>query len=283
MRFISKHRNWIGVAPFMLFAIAFIFLPGINIVLGSFIGQNGVPTLQNIMALFAPNVIDSFWVTLRISVVSALLGGVFGLLLAYALVLGGAPKILRTLFTTFSGVASNFAGVPLAFAFISTLGRLGAVTILLKTIGLDIYDAGFTLYSFWGLVLTYTYFQLPLAVLVFAAPLEGLKKQWREAAESLGANPTQYWTLIGLPILLPAMLSVFILLFGNAFGAYATAYALTGGQINLVPLVIARQISGDVLNNQGFGSALALGMIVVMAISITAYSLLQNRTARWLK
>jgi putative spermidine/putrescine transport system permease protein len=283
MRFISKHRNWIGVAPFMLFAIAFIFLPGINIVLSSFIGQNGVPTLQNIMALFAPNVIDSFWVTLRISVVSALLGGVFGLLLAYALVLGGAPKILRTLFTTFSGVASNFAGVPLAFAFISTLGRLGAVTILLKTIGLDIYDAGFTLYSFWGLVLTYTYFQLPLAVLVFAAPLEGLKKQWREAAESLGANPTQYWTLIGLPILLPAMLSVFILLFGNAFGAYATAYALTGGQINLVPLVIARQISGDVLNNQGFGSALALGMIVVMAISITAYSLLQNRTARWLK
>lgn len=283
MRFISKHRNWIGVAPFMLFAIAFIFLPGINIVLSSFIGQNGVPTLQNIMALFAPNVIDSFGVTLRISVVSALLGGVFGLLLAYALVLGGAPKILRTLFTTFSGVASNFAGVPLAFAFISTLGRLGAVTILLKTIGLDIYDAGFTLYSFWGLVLTYTYFQLPLAVLVFAAPLEGLKKQWREAAESLGANPTQYWTLIGLPILLPAMLSVFILLFGNAFGAYATAYALTGGQINLVPLVIARQISGDVLNNQGFGSALALGMIVVMAISITAYSLLQNRTARWLK
>ncbi len=275
--------DWLGIVPFLLFSIAFLFAPGINIFINSFRGPNDEFTLNNIAGLFAQNIFDSFSVTLRISLASAALGGVLGLLVAYALVIGGAPRIVRILFMTFSGVASNFAGVPLAFAFISTLGRLGLVTLLLKQIGVDLYAEGFNLYGFWGLVLTYTYFQMPLAILVFAPPLEGLKKQWREAAESLGANSLQYWQFIGLPILFPAMLSVFILLFGNAFGAYATAYALTGGQINLVPLVIARQISGDVLNNQGFGSALALGMIVMMAISITLYSLLQNRTARWLK
>jgi putative spermidine/putrescine transport system permease protein len=275
--------DWLGVVPFLLFAIAFLLIPGLNIVLNSFRNTDGTFTLENIYKLFQPAIFDSFSVTLRISLTSAVVGGILGFLLAYALVLGGAPTWLRSLFMTFSGVASNFAGVPLAFAFLSTLGRLGMVTVLLKSIGLDLYANGFNLYSFWGLVLTYTYFQLPLALLVLAPPLEGLKKQWREAAESLGASNAQYWLNIALPILLPAILSIFILLFGNAFGAYATAYALTGGQIALVPLVIARQISGDVLNDQGFGSALAFGMIVVMAISITLYSWLQNRTARWLK
>ena len=269
--------------PFLLFALAFLLLPGINIVLGSFQGAKGEFTLSNIAGLLQPNILDSFSVTMRISLTSALIGGVLGFALAYALVLGGAPPVLRTLFTTFSGVASNFAGVPLAFAFISTLGRLGMLTVFLKLVGLDLYDNGFSLYSFWGLALTYVYFQLPLAMLILVPPLEGLKQQWREAAQSLGANNLQYWLRIAIPILTPALLSVFILLFGNAFGAYATAYALTGGQINLTTLVIARQISGDVLNDQGFGNALALGMIVVMGASIAAYSALQNRTAKWIK
>jgi putative spermidine/putrescine transport system permease protein len=197
--------------------------------------------------------------------------------------LGGAPRWLRNAFMTFSGVASNFAGVPLAFAFISTLGRLGMLTVVLKTLGLDLYSGGFSLYTFWGLVFTYVYFQLPLALLILAPALDGLKKQWREASENLGASSWQYWRHIAFPILTPALLSMFILLFGNAFGAYATAYALTGGQLNLVTIVIGSQIQGDVFNNQGLGNALALGMIVIMGLSVALYSALQSRTARWLR
>jgi putative spermidine/putrescine transport system permease protein len=186
--------------------------------------------------------------------------------------------------STFSGVASNFAGVPLAFAFIATLGRTGMVTIILKSVfGINLYGQGFNLYSFWGLSLTYMYFQFPLMVLVITPALEGLKKEWREASENLGATNWQYWRHIGLPILMPSLLATIILLFGNAFGAYATALSLTGGFINLVTIVIGSQIKGDVLHNVGLGYALALGMVIVMAVSMLIYYFLRRRSERWLR
>ena len=184
---------------------------------------------------------------------------------------------------TFSGVASNFAGVPLAFAFVATLGRTGLITAALNLLGLNLYRQGFSLYTFGGLSLTYMYFQFPLMVLVIAPAIDGLRREWREASEILGASPGQYWRYVALPILLPSLLGSTILLFGNAFGAYATAYALTGGTLNLVPILIGAQMRGDVLNNPNLGYALALGMIVIMALSILTYSWLQRKTERWLR
>jgi putative spermidine/putrescine transport system permease protein len=174
--------------------------------------------------------------------------------------------------------------VPLAFAFIATMGRTGLVTALLSSLlGVNIYRSGFSLYTFWGLSLTYMYFQFPLMVLIIAPALDGLKREWREASENLGATTWQYWRYVALPILLPSLLGATVLLFGNAFGAYATAYALTGGSLNLVTIVIGAQIRGDVLHNTGLGYALALGMVVIMALSITGYTWLQRKTARWLR
>jgi putative spermidine/putrescine transport system permease protein len=275
--------SWLGVLPFFLFATAFLLLPAASIVITSFQDRDGSLTFANIAGLFQPFILRTYWVSIQISALTALLGGVFGFLLAYAIVLGGLPGFLRAGILTFSGVASNFAGVPLAFAFIATLGRLGMVTTFLKVLGIDIYDAGFSLYTYWGLVLTYMYFQLPLMVLIIAPALDGLKPEWREASENLGATNRQYWRYVALPILLPSLLGTMILLFGNAFGAYATAYALTGGQIALVTIVIGQQVTGDVLHNPGLGSALALGMVVIMALCLAAYAWLQRLTARWVK
>jgi putative spermidine/putrescine transport system permease protein len=196
----------------------------------------------------------------------------------------GTPRWIRSMLTTFSGVASNFAGVPLAFAFIATLGRTGFISTFLRDVlDIDIYRAGFSLYGFMGLSLTYLYFQFPLMVLVMTPALEGLKQEWREASENLGASSFQYWRFVGLPILLPSLLGTMLLLFGNAFGAYATAYALTGGTLPLVTIQIGAQIRGDVLHNVGLGNAMALGMVVVMVVCIGAYSLLQRRAERWLR
>jgi len=274
---------WIGIIPFAFFAVVFLFVPSAAIFVRSFQDNNGAFTIDNILGLSLKTIRDSYWVSVRLSFVTALFGALFGSMLAYALILGQAPRWMRNVFMTFSGVASNFAGVPLAFAFLSTLGRLGVATVFLKSAGLDLYANGFSLYTFWGLALTYTYFQLPLALLILAPALDGMKKQWREASANLGASSWQYWRYVGFPILTPAMLSMFILLFGNAFGAYATAYALTGGQINLVTIMIGSQIQGDIFNNQGLGNALALGMVVIMALTLALYSALQRRTARWLK
>lgn len=276
--------NWIGVIPFFLFAILFLILPAGSLFVGSFQDVQGHFTLNNLQHLFTDYILNAYKLSIQVSLVTAIGGALFGFLLAYAVTIGGLPRWLRSWMMTFSGVASNFAGVPLSFAFISTLGRVGIVTVLLRDIfGVNIYRLGFNLYSFWGLCLTYMYFQFPLMVLIIAPSLEGLKKEWREASENLGATGWQYWRYIALPILLPALLATTILLFGNAFGAYATAYALTGGSLNLVPIIIGAQIRGDVLHDPGLGYALALGMVVIMGVSILLYSWLQSRAARWIR
>jgi len=280
----SGWQKWLGVVPFFLFVILFIILPSFSLLFGSFQDPAGKFTLKNFADLLDPSILAAYWVSIRISAATAIGGGLLGFFMAYAVTVGGLPRWVRTMLTTFSGVASNFAGVPLAFAFIATLGRTGMVTIFLKAIlNIDLYDQGFKLYSFWGLTLTYMYFQFPLMVLVITPALDGLRKEWREACENLGGNSFQYWTKIALPVLLPSLLASMILLFGNSFGAYATALSLTGGFINLVTIVIGSQIKGDVLHNVGLGYALALGMVFIMAISMSIYYLLRRRSERWLR
>ena len=145
------------------------------------------------------------------------------------------------------------------------------------------YRAGFNILSFWGLTVTYCYFQIPLMILIIAPAIDGLKKEWNEAAATLGASPWQFWRHIGMPILWPNLLGTISLLFANAFGAIATAYALTGSSLNIVPIVLYAQIRGDVLNNPGLGAALALGMIVITAVTNVIYLVIRTRAERWLK
>jgi len=187
---------------------------------------------------------------------------------------------VRPTLTTFSGVASNFAGVPLAFAFMATLGRLGLVTVLLRQLGLDLYARGFNILTFWGLTVTYLYFQIPLMVLVVTPAIDGLKREWAEAAQTLGASALQYWRLIALPILMPSALGAAALLFANAFGAIATAYALTGSSFNIAPILLYAQIRGDVLHDPNLGYAMAVGMLAITGLANLAYLALRSRSER---
>ncbi len=181
--------NWVGVLPFLIFTLLFLILPTMNIVLGAFRTPEGAATLANLKGLFTPSIMASYWISIKVSLASALFGCLIGFGIAASVTLGGLPAWLRGPLMTFSGVASNFAGVPLAFAFLATLGRLGLVTVLLKSwFGINIYAMGFNLLSFWGLTLTYLFFQIPLMVLIITPALDGLKREWREAASVLGAT-----------------------------------------------------------------------------------------------
>lgn len=281
---LSTWKNWLGVMPFFLFIFLFIVLPSLSLFVGSFQDAKGNFTFKNFIDLTEPSTLAAYWVSIRISLATAIGGGLLGFMMALGVTIGGLPRGVRSALMTFSGVASNFAGVPLAFAFIATLGRTGFITVILKTIfHLNLYDKGFNLYSFWGLTLTYMYFQFPLMVLVITPALDGIKKEWREACESLGGTGFHFWWHIALPILTPSLLATSILLFGNAFGAYATALSLTGGFINLVPIMIGSQIKGDILHNVGLGYALAFGMVIVMAVSMGIYYFLRRRSERWLR
>ncbi len=274
--------NWLGIVPFLLFSTAFLLLPVLFLVAGSLRDQQGQATLDNYAQLASPSIATAFWTTIEISLVTAIAGGILGFLLAYAVILAGLPAFLRDAVMTFSGVASNFAGVPLALAFVFTLGNVGLVTRLITdTTGIRLGQLGFSLYTKLGLELVYLYFQLPLMILIVAPAIDGLRREWREAAENLGASPRQYWQHVALPILMPSILGAMVLLFANSFGAFATAYQLTGGVIPIVAVQIGAQISGDVLQNQGLGYAMAMGMVGITAIAIVIYLALQRRAERW--
>ena len=276
--------NWLGLAPFMAFAVLFLILPTMKIVIGAFQAPDGSFTFQNLADLNTDSIRNAYWTSIRLSAITALLGGAIGFAMAAAVVFGGVPKRIRGPLLTFSGVASNFAGVPLAFAFIATLGPVGLVTIWLKTnFGINLRMLGFNLLSFWGLVITYLFFQIPLMILIITPALDGLKKEWREAAAVLGATGPQYWRMVALPVLFPSLLGTFALLFANSFGAVATAFALTGPQLNIVPIKLFAQIRGDVLGNPNLGYALAFGMILITAAANTIYIWLRIRSERWLR
>ena len=281
-----SHRSWawLGLLPFLLFALLFLLLPVSFLIIGSFQDKAGALTLQNYAELGRPDIVLAFRTTIEISLVTAISGTILGFLMAYAVILGGLPAFLRAPLVTFAGVASNFAGVPLALAFIFTLSQLGLITMFLKqTFGINIYQQGFSLYTQTGLELVYLYFQLPLMILIIAPAIDGLKKDWREAAENLGATSRQYWRHVAFPILMPSLMGTAILLFGNAFGAQATAYQLTGGTIPILAVKIGAQISGDVLHNVGLGYAMAMGMVVVMSVAIGLYLVLQRKAERWMR
>ncbi|MEW6343292.1 MAG: ABC transporter permease subunit [Pseudomonadota bacterium] len=277
----SQFLTWLGVAPFFLFALLFLILPTGFLMVGAFQDSHGHFTLANFRDLFQPGVLEAYWISFKVSAASAIGGAVIGSLLAWAAVQGRLPGWIRPTLMTFSGVASNFAGVPLAFAFICTLGRVGLVTVLLKKyVGLNLYSTGFSILSFTGLTVTYLYFQIPLMVLIVTPALDGLKREWREACDCLGGTSLQYWRYVALPVLWPSVLGATLLLFANSFGAVATAYALTGSSLNIVTILLYAQIRGDVLHNQNLGYALALGMILVTGLSNGGYIWLRARAER---
>ena len=276
--------SWLGFVPFLLFCLLFEILPAIMIVQSSFVDSNtGAFTLNNYSRILAePDKIHAFQNSISLSLVTALIGTVIGFLAAYG-VYNLRSGWLRNAIVGFSSIAANFAGIPLAFAFISTLGVTGFVTvILLRWFHVDLYNGlNFSLYTFWGLVLAYNYFELPLMILITLPALHALRPEWREAATNLGASSFTYWRKVAFPILLPSLIAAAMLLFANSFGAFATAYALAQGGINLVPIQIQFAVNGNVNLDPGLGNALAGGMIVVLLIVVSLYTAMLRRVSKW--
>lgn len=273
----------IGVTPFFLFSLMFLIVPTLYLIVGAFLDQNGNATFGNLVKIFEnPTLVDAYIVSIKISLITAIGGAVLGLLLAQAIILGNLPTWIRPSVSTFCGVASNFAGVPLAFAFIATVGPRGILTLWLADyFGISLRAMGFNIISFWGVVLAYLFFQIPLMVLIIAPALDGLKKEWREAAMTLGATTLDYWRYIGLPVLWPSLVGSTVLLFANSFGAIATAYALAGPGFNIITIQLNNQIRGDVLHDQNLGYAIALVMILITGIANGLYIWLRERGERW--
>ncbi|MEO6797715.1 MAG: ABC transporter permease subunit, partial [Candidatus Dormibacter sp.] len=249
----------------------------------AFFGPAGL-TLSNLTGLNKAFIVSAFINSVILSAVSAMIGAVGGAILAYAVATGDRNGAFRRLVLSACGVLAQFGGVTLAFAFIATIGPAGFLYLWLQQHGLDAYAAGIWLYQLKGLMLVYAYFQIPLMVLVFLPALDGIRPQWREATESLGGRTWHYWRYVAGPLLAPAFIGATLLLFANAFSAYATAAALINQGSIIASLQIANDLTSEVgLADPGIASAEALIMVVLVAIVMVLYTLLQRRTARWLQ
>jgi putative spermidine/putrescine transport system permease protein len=273
----------LAVTPFFVVVGLGLVLPTIALAVSAFRHRDPdtyayESTLDNVTDALSGGYRTALLGSLRLALVCAVLGAALGLLLAVAVV-RSRSTVLRRVVLTASGVFANFGGVPLAFAFIASIGNAGVVTNLL---GLG--ATGFSLYSFTGLVLVYLYFLIPLMVIVVVPALDGIRPQWSEAAANLGASRWQYWRHVGGPVLAPPVLGGALLLFCGALSAFATAAAMVGSTIPLVTLQIANALSGNVLVGQeGVGAALALYMIGMVTVAMIVYWWVQRRTSRWLR
>jgi putative spermidine/putrescine transport system permease protein len=272
----------LGLAPFLVYLVIFLLVPTVNVVLGAFQEQGQISS-TNIEALGDTATLKVLRNSVVLSAATAVTGGVFGGVLAWIVVSAPPQSILRRSVIALSGVLAQFGGVTLAFAFIATLGFSGVVTEAFRDwFSVDLFGSGW-LFGLRGLILVYTYFQIPLMVIVFLPALEGLRPQWREAAVNLGATRWQYFTQIVVPLLRPAFLGSLLLLYANAFAAYATAAALVSQGSPITPLLIRSALTSEiVLGRQNLGFALALEMIVVVGVVMSLYAWLVRRTSRWL-
>jgi putative spermidine/putrescine transport system permease protein len=278
-----RRRNWawLGLLPFLSFLILFLLVPAISVFINALRTEQGWS-----LSALREGISGQNWVALKFSIGfsagSAIVGVVFGTLLAYAAATATRPKWLRSLVSSFSGVAANMGGLPLAFMFLSLLGRQGVLTKILKTtFGLDLYAGDFDLGGITGLIIVYSYFNIPLMVLITLPAIDGLKPSWREACANLGGTTLTYWRRIGLPVLLPSLLGGFLLLFANSFSAYATASVLTDNS-KILSRRIGFFLGGDIgIGESAVGYALAAWMIITMAIAMALYWVVRKRAERW--
>jgi putative spermidine/putrescine transport system permease protein len=278
--------RWLGVAPFGVYIALGLAAPTVAIAIAAFQNSStGATTFSNISTALHGTYLLGLKTSILLSIATAIVPGIFGLLVAYAIYTVKRGNLLRQVVITASGVFANFGGVPLAFLFIATLSTTGIVTGWIKDIfGVDIWNHGFTLFNAFGVFFVYMYFQIPLMVLIILPALEGLRPAWREAAQNMGAGSWQYWRYVGVPVLMPSFLGCLLLLFGSAFSAYATAEALSGGTIPLTSIQIGALLNGNVVaGQQNLGYALGLIMVVIIAIVMIGYTILQRRAARWLR
>lgn len=266
--------------PFALFVGLFLIYPTTAIVVSA-LTPGDTFGLSSLGRALTGTYRQGFINSTLLATTSALIGGVIGLTLAIVMRSLSRPRWLHSSLNSWSAVASQLGGVPLAFAFIAAIGVQGLVTKIFMNAGVNITDLGVSPTGFWGLVIVYLYFQIPLMFLVSLPAINGLRETWREAAAIMGASGFRYWLRVGVPILTPAAIGGVLLLFVNSFAAYATAYVLNPGGA-LVPLQIRFLLQGNVISGEeDLGYAIVTWVICILLASLFLLTYLQRRTLRW--
>lgn len=269
----QKKTYLLALIPFLVLCVLFELIPIIYTIIRSFVpeGEDFGFTLANYINIFTKPLYQKVIVN---SLIISILSSIIGLIVAFI----GAKAVheskgkLNNIFMSILNMVSNFSGVPLAFAYIIMFGNVGVMTMIGSNYGIE-FLANFPLYSIFGLLLIYVYFQIPLSTLLLIPAFDAIRKEWKESNALLGGTNFTFWTKIGVPILMPSILSTFSVLFANALAAYASAYALLMNNVSLLPIRLSEQFVGDLVQRPEFGSAIAVVLMVFMIAAI----MIQNK------
>ena len=279
-----KCRSYFGVIPFLFFTGIFLLYPTWNVMSGAFFNDKNKFDTAKIHEVFSSSIVrHAFKNSMQVSIQTAILGAILGGLFAWALVSGKPGGVFYRLSVALSSVLAQFGGVMLTFAFLATFGFNGVISsIFVKLAPNSFLAQSAWLYTINGLSVVYTFFQIPLMVLVFLPTLQNMKPQWREASDSLGGSTLEYWVRVGIPVLTPSFFGAMLLLFVNSFSAYATAATLINMSDFLTPLQIGNALSSEVGGaNAQEAKSLSLIMVIVVIIVMALYAQIRRRVSRW--
>lgn len=283
-RYWRNKAPYFGVLPFLLFSGLFLLFPTFSVVSGAFKdNENKFSTAGLTETLKSEVTRGAFMNSLEISLKTSIAGAILGGLFAWALVTGKKNGFFYRVSVALSSVLAQFGGVMLTFAFLATFGFNGVIsTLAIKYTPNSFLADSAWLYETNGLMVLYTFFQIPLMVLVFLPTIENLRPHWREASDSLGGNSAEYWYRVGIPVLTPSFVGATLLLFVNSFSAYATAATLINLSSFLTPLQIASALSSELgTANPTEAKSLSLLMVVVVTITMALYALLRRKVSKW--
>ena len=276
---LMKKKTYIyllALVPFLIVAMLYEIVPLITVIVKSFQPDGGTGfTLENYQSVFSKLLYQKVIInSIKISLTSAVAGIIIAFLGARAA--HQHQGKLNHVFMTVLNMVSNFAGIPLAFAYMILLGNAGLVVNIGKELGINALST-YNLYTMNGMSLIYIYFQIPLSTLLLIPAFDGVQKQWKEACTLLGGTQGTFWRKVGIPVLMPSILGTFSVLFANALAAYATIYALMMDNIALLPVQIAGCFTGEVKIRAGLGGALSVVMMAIMVIMILITNGLSRR------
>lgn len=251
--------------PLAFIVILFEWIPLADMVIRSFM-DGGTFTLDNYASVFTKPVYlvamkNSLWITLSSSVIGLIIDFFVGMALS------GSKGKGKSLYLSLLNLTSTFSGVPLSLAFITVLGTSGVFVLIGRQFGIDAL-ANYHLYSLGGMFVIYVYFQIPMGTLLMLPAFEKIRKEWKESAYLMGAGNIKFWTHIGIPVMMPAILGTFNMLFANAIASYATPYLLVNNSISLLSIKVVDMFVGDVKQRPGLGSALAIVLLVIVVVQI---------------
>ena len=271
-----------ALIPFLFLIVMYELLPLIMLVVDSLKSEQSKDilfTLENYQKIFSTlSYRKAIANSLKITSISTAFGIVIAFLGARAAY--NSRGKFRNVYLTVLNMTSNFAGVPLAFAYMIILGNAGVVKQIADMYGIGFLQ-DFDLYSSTGLTMIYVYFQIPLSTLLLIPAFNGIRKEWGEANMLLGGTSARFWQKVGIPVLLPSLFSTLSVLFANTLSAYATAYALLMNNFSLLPINISASFVGDIKSKPKLGAALSVVMMIIMSIVILVNNYITKKTTKW--